>query len=517
MLTKEIKKSKAYKAFIDYFTGVIPPKKTRGLRLKNKKKQAADTMQAIKASKMVSRSLPHTRGSSKGAGVLDEVKGSSEAKVDSAIDWGSKNESDYSEEDRVDNKLNDYLLIKKKRSKMMTMLIEALILKRLMIKMRMMNDAAKADANKTEEVKGADTQARIEVAKVDQAKDTNCTDVEIHSLLDIQIQKEVPQIQSPTLLNVPVSVIPKQPVPDLSLALTSKTHVLTVHPPRLPVTAISSVQHQLAPIPTPPNSTNNNFTILTMIRSQVPSVVNEYLGSSLGDSLQKAYEKHHAYKALYDALIKSLFVDEYDMDQAAGAMGESALFKRKHDDQDEDPTAGSDQGKDKKRPRKNTQPSKKSFASKESTKGNTPPKTSKSGKSHPRTPLKVILLLKLLNLENIVDEMGNTDEQPNGEAVPNTDNALKNDWFKQPLRPPTLDLEWNKCQVIDDQLEKTWFNDLVSAQKDPLIFDELIATPIDFSEFTMNHLKLYKITKVDLVGPFYNLLKGTCQSSIELE
>nr|GEV52286.1 retrovirus-related Pol polyprotein from transposon TNT 1-94 [Tanacetum cinerariifolium] len=78
--------------------------------------------------------------------------------------------------------------------------------------------------------------------------------------------------------------------------------------------------------------------------------------------------------------VSSGFVDEDDMDQAVVAMGESALLKRKHDDQDEDPTAGSNKGKDKKRPRKDTQSSKKSSASKSSSKGNTPPKAFKYGK-----------------------------------------------------------------------------------------------------------------------------------------
>ncbi|GJZ39891.1 hypothetical protein Tco_0586454, partial [Tanacetum coccineum] len=55
----------------------------------------------------------------------------------------------------------------------------------------------------------------------------------------------------------------------------------------------------------------------------------------------KSYEKHPSHQALYDALIQSLFMDEDDMDQVVAAMGESALLKRKHDDQDEDPTVGS--------------------------------------------------------------------------------------------------------------------------------------------------------------------------------
>ncbi|GJZ36583.1 hypothetical protein Tco_0582774 [Tanacetum coccineum] len=58
---------------------------------------------------------------------------------------------------------------------------------------------------------------------------------------------------------------------------------------------------------------------------------------------------------------------------------------------------------------------------------------------------------------------------------------------------------------------------MVSATKDPLTFDELMATPIDFSKFALNRLKLDHLTQEILVGHVYNLLKGTCTSSIELE
>ncbi|GKA48925.1 hypothetical protein Tco_0741883 [Tanacetum coccineum] len=49
------------------------------------------------------------------------------------------------------------------------------------------------------------------------------------------------------------------------------------------------------------------------------------------------------------------------------------------------------------------------------------------------------------------------------------------------------------------------------------MFDKLIATPIDFFKFAKTRLKLDKITKEVLVGPVYNLLKGTYQSTIGLE
>ncbi|GKA80311.1 hypothetical protein Tco_0786907 [Tanacetum coccineum] len=146
----------------------------------------------------------------------------------------------------------------------------------------------------------------------------------------------------------------------------------------------------------------------------------------------KSYEKHSAYKALYGALIQSLFMDEDDMDKVAAASDQSTQEKRKHDDQDEDPTAGSDQGKKKKRQRKDTQPSKKSSASKESSKGKTLPKTSKSSKfvTAEEPNEEHVHEVSMDVEENIVDEMGNVEEQPDDEAPPKTDNAPKNNWFK---------------------------------------------------------------------------------------
>ncbi|GKA45517.1 hypothetical protein Tco_0738313, partial [Tanacetum coccineum] len=110
-----------------------------------------------------------------------------------------------------------------------------------------------------------------------------------------------------------------------------------------------------------------------------------------------------------------------------------------------DPTIGSDQGKDKKRPRQDTQPSNKFSASKESSKRNTQPKSSKSGKSviAEEPDEEHVHDMSLDAEENIVDKIGNANEQLDGEAAPYTDNAPNNNWFKQPPRPPTPDPEWN--------------------------------------------------------------------------
>ncbi|GJX46152.1 hypothetical protein Tco_0271342 [Tanacetum coccineum] len=58
---------------------------------------------------------------------------------------------------------------------------------------------------------------------------------------------------------------------------------------------------------------------------------------------------------------------------------------------------------------------------------------------------------------------------------------------------------------------------MVSATKDPLTFDELMDTPINFSKYALNRLKIDNLTQAYLVGLVYELLKGTFASNIELE
>ncbi|GJU50435.1 hypothetical protein Tco_0863320 [Tanacetum coccineum] len=167
-----------------------------------------------------------------------------------------------------------------------------------------------------------------------------------------------------------------------------------------------------------------------------------------------------------------LLTDEEGIDQ--GVVDLLKQKKRQHDDQDKDPLAGLNQGKKTKRRRtKDSKSSKKSYASK----GNTPPQTSKSDKP--------------MHAEESVSK-------PTEKVIMDAAND-------------------NVGKEVDNGQEQTWFNDMLSDAKDPLTFDELIATPIDFYNFTMNRLKIDKPTKAHLVGPVYELLKDTCQGSIKLE
>ncbi|GJS17055.1 hypothetical protein Tco_0411527, partial [Tanacetum coccineum] len=48
-------------------------------------------------------------------------------------------------------------------------------------------------------------------------------------------------------------------------------------------------------------------------------------------------------------------------------------------------------------------------------------------------------------------------------------------------------------------------------------FNELIDTPLDFSAFVMNRLKVDTLTLELLAGPTFELMKGSCKSLVELE
>ncbi|GKE40700.1 hypothetical protein Tco_1464105, partial [Tanacetum coccineum] len=468
-------------------------------------------------------------------------------------------------------------------------------------------EAAKADADKTKEAKDDIKEAKFPPLS---SSLLVYSDVEINSLLDVQIQQEIPHIQSPSVLTVPVSVISEPSVLTPIPETPSVAPATTLLPPPSVVTMSHVLLQTTTPIPTPPITTeappvttipyplpaiiqrlfvlekdvqelkevDNTTTIRALLRSEIPLAVNAYLGSSLGDVLQKVLQKHteeliHKYphtvknalektplplaqsssqaqsslkaaeslseyelktilfdkmdksrsylthykhQVLYDALLNSMILD----DAIARSQADPEKVLRKRDRDDEDPSAGPNQGKKTKRSRtKESEPSKKSSTSKESSKGKSPAKTSKSGKSVTAKELveEPVFEMASDDIEQTVDDVANDVDQPPNDSTQTKDKDPKKGWFKQPPRPPTPNQEWNKRQVVDDQPKQHWFNNMVSVAKDPLTFDELMATPIDFSKYAMNRLKIYNLTQAHLVGPVYELLKGTCTSSIELE
>nr|GEX19836.1 hypothetical protein [Tanacetum cinerariifolium] len=207
---------------------------------------------------------------------------------------------------------------------------------------------------------------------------------------------------------------------------------------------------------------DHSSIMLASIRSQVPSVVNEYLRSSLGVTLQKVLQKHteeliqqHSLKDVSE-IIKTKQeraakeqlpthtakpYDQTDVDKLDRVFPRQPNHRKRDngDDKDEDRSARPNQGKNTKKKRtKESESSKKSSTSK----GNTSPKASKSNKLvHAEESVDVPTEEVIMDAAN--DNVVNDVDQPQDDLVPKTDTALRNYWFKQPLRPHTPDLKWN--------------------------------------------------------------------------
>nr|GEZ28524.1 hypothetical protein [Tanacetum cinerariifolium] len=99
-------------------------------------------------------------------------------------------------------------------------------------------------------------------------------------------------------------------------------------------------------------------------------------------------------------------------------------------------------------------------------------------------------------------------DQPQGL---NLDNCLP------PRRPPSPDRAWNKTLPAAQGDYQSWINDLARKTDARSSFNELLDTPIDFSNFIMNRLNVDTLTPDLLAGPTYELMRGSCTSLTELE
>ncbi|GJZ12580.1 hypothetical protein Tco_0547810 [Tanacetum coccineum] len=59
----------------------------------------------------------------------------------------------------------------------------------------------------------------------------------------------------------------------------------------------------------------------------------------------------------------------------------------------------------------------------------------------------------------------------------------------------TPDREWNKTKTVDDRPPQSWMTQLAQASGTQSMFNEFLATPIDFSAFIMNRLKINNLTQ----------------------
>nr|GEY84213.1 hypothetical protein [Tanacetum cinerariifolium] len=179
-------------------------------------------------------------------------------------------------------------------------------------------------------------------------------------------------------------------------------------------------------------------------------------------SIQRSNEQRNLYKALVEAYKSDkIFLDTY--------RETVTLQRRRDEDKDEEPFAGPDCGS--KRRREGKEPQSASAPSKTAT------------KSAGRLPLR----WKSLHTRSLIQ------------------------------KPPTSDCDWNKTLPTVHGSIQPCISELAKQADTRSSFNELMDTPLDFSNFIMNRLRVDTLTPELLTGPTYDLMKGSCKSLIELE
>nr|GEU51758.1 retrovirus-related Pol polyprotein from transposon TNT 1-94 [Tanacetum cinerariifolium] len=189
---------------------------------------------------------------------------------------------------------------------------------------------------------------------------------------------------------------------------------------------------------------------------------------------------------LYKALVEAYESDKIILD----TYGDTVTLKRRCDNdanKDKEPSAGPDRGSKRRRegkePESASAPQEKDTRSAgKSTQGSNPRKTSTSESATTEEPMQTTF------------EM----EEPS---------HLE---FK-------TDRDWNKTLPATHGSIQPWISKLAKQSNSRSYFNELMDTPVDFSNFLMHRLNMDTLTPKLLAGPTYELLKGSCKSLVELE
>nr|GFC51322.1 hypothetical protein [Tanacetum cinerariifolium] len=191
-------------------------------------------------------------------------------------------------------------------------------------------------------------------------------------------------------------------------------------------------------------------------------------------SIQRSDEQKNLYKALVEA---------YEADKAIlDTYGESTILKRRREDDDQEgPSAGPNRGS--KRQKEGGEQASASTPSEKATKG--------AGGSTTGTQSRQQSVSQSAHAEEPVQTTCQMEETP------------------LPVYETALPAAQGDAQ--------SWISDLAKQADARSSFNELLDTPIDFSNFIMHRLNVDTSTPDLLAGPTYELMKGSCSSLTELE
>ncbi|GJW17902.1 hypothetical protein Tco_0025338 [Tanacetum coccineum] len=135
-------------------------------------------------------------------------------------------------------------------------------------------------------------------------------------------------------------------------------------------------------------------------------------------------------------------------------------------------------------------------------------KTKEGSKSHHTSTSKSVQAEEPIYADEDLEEPAHqefdtrfTKDQPVDETTQHPD------WFQKPTKPPTPDHDWNKTLPSKHGPVQPWISTLARNEDPRESFNKLMDTPLDFSLFMMNRLKVDTLTPELLAGQTYELMK----------
>ncbi|GJY25399.1 hypothetical protein Tco_0400125 [Tanacetum coccineum] len=418
------------------------------------------------------------------------------------------------------------------------------------------DDVIKSDEKSDDVIKETTQEQVFEDAHVKIPTITKKIEVPLTSSSYVHVHHKVPRTQAPTLLTIPVFVITESSpvytnIPQSSQTVTPLPILTTPNlPPTIETTnplstlldfvsvfqfndRITALEKEVAKLKKDPLHTQS-FTarIKEQVKDQLPHILPKEVSNFAPPVIEKLIKEscdevtlakvssqpHSTYEAastLTEFELKKILLDKmeksesylaapkhqdcydslkksYDLDKAFFFSYDVHSLKRsrKDKDKDEDPSAGSDRGLKKRKLSKDAEPTT-GLKKKDSTSG-----SSKGTKSQPKSSGKSV------QSEEPVFEVADSDmpQDQEGNMGDNEDKPRKETASRRPTQNWLLTLA---ASTSTDKLLKD--------------FDELMSTPIDFSGYILNGLKIKNLTQEILLGPAFRLLKGTHSNYVELE
>nr|GFB48321.1 hypothetical protein [Tanacetum cinerariifolium] len=172
---------------------------------------------------------------------------------------------------------------------------------------------------------------------------------------------------------------------------------------------------------------------------------------------------------------------------------ETVTLKRRRDDdedKDEEPSAGPDRGS--KRRREGKEPDSTSAPSKTATRS--AGRSTTGSRSRQVLASESAFAKEPVQTTSQMERPSHPEFDTGADDQPIVQSSQHPEWFSQPQKPQTPYRDWNKTLPAIHGSIQPWISELAKQANNRSSFNELMDTPLDFSNFIMNRLRVDTLT-----------------------